>query len=959
MSTVTGAPADARLVQDVGGRIVDIAGGVSGGTLYGWRSDEFLGAEALQVVHPDDRRLAETVRHDVRSSGNTQRIHLRIQSAGGRWLWVECTFTVWPTTDGSADTWTAVDLRDISSQHLSDEILGPLLDLRRIMDEADDLDEAWENGLERLAHMAGFGWAAAWERPRGTPLRRRTVVLASCRSTPVHAAPDEIADAWTAAVARWAAGQDEPHPDGRSSMLLPMTAHGDVIAVVQLGAPDHTVSSTSIDIAAEIVARLSDAIRRRQAADELALATQRFELAYNEAAIGMALMAPDGALIDANPSLCRFLGRDRDELVAIGFEALTHPDDIEADRDHIDQMLAGACTTYQMEKRYLRPDDRVIWGLLSVSLVHDVHDEPLHFIAQIQDIDARKRAEIDLSRSEAQFRAAFDRSPIGMAIIEVDSDDAHDGVRSGEIVEINGELDHLAHRLGLDSPNDWSHRFWQHGGLGLRTHLVGSLTNAPVRWECQLAGPNGIRWVRVVAAPSDQSATSGRRMLILQIEDITEHRLAQEELAHNALHDSLTGLPNRALLTSRIQHAQERSSRNGRHVGVLYVDLDNFKDVNDTLGHATGDALLREVAARFSSVIRPTDTASRLGGDEFVVLCEDLSTDRVEAQTELLEVADRLHDTLREPIGDGDAPLFVSASIGSHLVKGTNAPIRETLGNADVAMYRAKALGRSRTAVFDEALRTEALERVKIATELRHAVDRDELTVVYQPIVDMVSGDVAGAEALLRWHHPDLGTVPPSRFIDVAEESNLIVEIGQLVADDVCATLARFPHLRYITMNVSARQLATSDFVGTILEALHRHRVDPERLAVELTENVLIDAVGSSLRQLDDLRERGVGLGVDDFGTGFASLTYLKRLPVTFVKVDRSFVSGLPDNDDDRSIVEAVVGLAHALRLQPIAEGVETEEQAAFLARLNCQLAQGYLFGRPGPAEELDQVDQG
>ena len=360
------------------------------------------------------------------------------------------------------------------------------------------------------------------------------------------------------------------------------------------------------------------------------------------------------------------------------------------------------------------------------------------------------------------------------------------------------------------------------------------------------------------------------------------------------------------------------------------------------------------VLSTFVSVIRPSDTVARLGGDEFVVLCEDLATDRIEAENELLEIADRLHHVLQTPIGEPDAPQWISASIGSHVIVGTGDPIREALGNADVAMYRAKALGRSRTEVFDEALRREALERIRIAAELRHAVDRDELHVVYQPIVDLRSGAVRAAEALLRWEHPELGSVPPTRFIDIAEESNVIVQLGEFVIDDVCATLARHPQLEYVTINVSARQLATSDFVETIVGALRRHDVAPERLAIELTENVLIDAVGSSLRQLDDLRAMGVGIGVDDFGTGFASLTYLKRLPVTFVKVDRSFVDGLPDEADDRSIVEAVVGLAHALDLLPIAEGVETEAQAAFLTALDCPMAQGYLYGRPVPIDELD-----
>lgn len=406
----------------------------------------------------------------------------------------------------------------------------------------------------------------------------------------------------------------------------------------------------------------------------------------------------------------------------------------------------------------------------------------------------------------------------------------------------------------------------------------------------------------------------------------------------------------------RIRTAQLRSRRSGTRFGILFADLDKFKNVNDSFGHEAGDELLRVVADRFRTDLRPGDTAARIGGDEFVVLCEGLSPDDGEAAGELDAIADRLHACLRAPVVLDSREVFVTISIGMNVVDGPDDDIRTLLSNADTAMYRAKARGRSRSETYDATLRMEAIDRLQIDSELHHAVDRQQLTVVYQPIVELPNGRVCGAEALLRWHHPELGQVRPDMFIDVAEDSELIVDLGDFVMDQVGLYLGtRAPESFYVTANVSARQLSRTDFVDTVERTLERHRLAPHQLAVELTENVLMDAAGSSLSQLNRLRSLGVRVGVDDFGTGYASLTYLKQLPVSFVKIDRSFVSGLVDDPDDRTIADAVIGLAAALDLDVVAEGVETEKQAEILTELGCAYAQGYLYGRPAPpATPLD-----
>jgi diguanylate cyclase (GGDEF)-like protein/PAS domain S-box-containing protein len=465
-------------------------------------------------------------------------------------------------------------------------------------------------------------------------------------------------------------------------------------------------------------------------------------------------------------------------------------------------------------------------------------------------------------------------------------------------------------------------------------------------------------WVRLTAAPV-AAEPERDACAVVQMEDVSRQRAAQARLSHLALHDSLTGLPNRSLALERVRHAQLRSQRSGAHVGVLFVDLDRFKVVNDSLGHDVGDRLLQAVASRFTSVLRPGDTVARLGGDEFLIVCEDLSADEPCAAAELRSVAGRLHGAIAEPIRLGDHVVPVTASVGLALGTGSGEGVESLVSNADTAMYEAKQQGRARSEAFDQHLRTRAVERLRTERDLRDALASDQLWMAYQPLVELASGRVAGAEALLRWDHPVRGPVPPGDFIDVAEDSGLIVEVGQLVVSEVCRDVARHPGwdgLR-IAVNLSARQLSQSDFAQTVRSCLEREGLPPQRLAIELTENVLMEAGGSALRQLEELHAHGIAVGIDDFGTGYASLTYLRRLPVSFVKIDRSFVARLGRDREDASIVEAVVRLCEAMDVSVVAEGIETVEQLAVLQALGCTLGQGFLFGRPVRPDELPLAD--
>ena len=477
----------------------------------------------------------------------------------------------------------------------------------------------------------------------------------------------------------------------------------------------------------------------------------------------------------------------------------------------------------------------------------------------------------------------------------------------------------------------------------------------PFMFDYRVPIDGRIRWVRARGALilDDGGEVAGMRGTC---QDITERIEAQAALTHNALHDPLTGLPNRSLLLDRIEVALARSARIGKSVAVLFLDLDRFKLINDSRGHAAGDVVLRAVAVRLRAAVRPSDTVGRLGGDEFVVICEDGV-----AAWEATLLGERLIRTLEEPFQVEGGEVFVSVSVGIAIAEQAGSP-EELLRDADVAMYQAKQRGRARCEFFDEAMRTEAARRLETATALHRALERNEFVTFYQPMMDVRSGLIVGVEVLVRWNHPERGLISPAEFIPLAEEQGLIVPIGAAVLDEACRQWARwradFPDRGPLVLNVniSARQLHSADFVESIRAVLLAYGVDPGMLCLELTESVLIEDVEAQRHTLAALRELGVGLAIDDFGTGYSSLTYLKRFPVNGIKIDQTFVAGLGRDTFDSAIIESVIELAHAVGLHVTAEGVETLDQLLRLRALGCDFAQGYYFARPQPAAELDAL---
>ncbi len=442
-------------------------------------------------------------------------------------------------------------------------------------------------------------------------------------------------------------------------------------------------------------------------------------------------------------------------------------------------------------------------------------------------------------------------------------------------------------------------------------------------------------------------------------QDVTAQREAAEALSQLALHDPLTSLPNRSLFMDRLGQALRRLVRRDRVLAVLFVDLDRFKAINDRFGHATGDETLVSVGMRLREVLRPHDTVARLGGDEFVVLCEDLDDDRA-----AVRVAERVLAALDQPVAFGDQELTCSASIGIALTRRSDVTPDALLRDADMAMYRAKETGRNRVEVFDNTARLRTQARIQTAEELRLAVDSDQLRVVYQPIVHLGQATPAGMEALVRWQHPRRGLLAPAEFIQVAEDTGLVVPLGAWVLRQACQDLTELldpavigggPPELVMSVNLSARQLSTAGLVTMVERTLSDFDLPPWRLCFEITESILMDDVDVAIPVLSDLRGLGVRLAIDDFGTGYSSLGYLRRFPVDIVKLDRAFVAGLGSDSAADAIAAAVINLGHALGLSVIAEGVETEEQLTVLRALRCDRAQGYLWSTPqapGPLAE-------
>jgi len=474
-------------------------------------------------------------------------------------------------------------------------------------------------------------------------------------------------------------------------------------------------------------------------------------------------------------------------------------------------------------------------------------------------------------------------------------------------------------------------------------------------WNRRKNGEIYPEWLNISAVKDDAGLTTH---YVAIFSDITERLHAQTQIDTLAFFDPLTQLPNRRLLLDRLEQSQHTSTRHSRKSALLFVDLDNFKTLNDTLGHHQGDLLLVQVAQRLKACMREGDTVARLGSDEFVVMLENLSEDDIEAATQAETVADNVLRAFRQDFELDHGTHRSTPSIGITLFGGDSPDNSEPLRHAELAMFQAKAAGRNTLRFFDARMQAEVSARAALEADLREAVQQQQFLLHYQPQV-VGAGRITGVEALVRWQHPRRGMVPPGEFISLAEESELILTIGQWVLETACAQLAAWanqPKLAHLTMavNVSARQFKQADFVDSVLATLERTRANPKRLKLELTESMLVDDVEATIVKMGALKAHGVAFSLDDFGTGYSSLAYLKRLPLDQLKIDQGFVSNIVTDPNDAAIAKMVVVLAESMGLSVIAEGVELQAQADFLAHQGCHAYQGYLFSRPLPLAALE-----
>lgn len=477
---------------------------------------------------------------------------------------------------------------------------------------------------------------------------------------------------------------------------------------------------------------------------------------------------------------------------------------------------------------------------------------------------------------------------------------------------------------------------------------------------CNRAKDGSLYWVQSTVVPLIGKNGKPEQYIAIRA-DITSRKAAEAKAQRMALHDALTGLPNRRLMTEKLAEAVFSKAQQPGFGAVLLMDLDHFKEVNDTLGHAVGDELLQQVTSRLASSVRQTDTVARFGGDEFVIILNSVGADVASATKSTRAVCETISLALAEPYQLGDQHFEVTQSIGATLFSCEEDQPAELIQQADIALYSAKAAGRNQLCFFDPLQQAETIERALLARDLRQALENDEMVLFYQPIVNTQQNIIVGVEALLRWFHPEHGLVPPDNFIPLAEGSGLILPIGDWVLKTACQQLAQWqddPKKEALVMavNISARQLSQADFVDRVKSALEQTGARAERLRLELTESIFQDNIKDTVTKMDALRSAGVMFSLDDFGTGYSSLSYLKRLPLDHLKIDKSFIDDILTDPSDAAIVQTVIALANSLGVGVVAEGVETREQQDWLLENGCDFFQGYLFSRPVPMEQLNAL---
>src|SRR5215213_5788893 len=695
---------------------------------------------------------------------------------------------------------------------------------------------------------------------------------------------------------------------------------------------------------------IRDVTERNEAETVIKESEERFRSLVQHTSDIITILEADGSIRYVSPAVERVMGYKPEEQVGTNAFGSVHPGDKEQASNTFAEVLKRPGLHPPLEFRVPHKDGS--WRFLE-HVVNNLLEDPTvrGVVITSRDVTKGKEAQRKLRKAEQRYRTLVERVPAVVYVQEIGGPDSA-MYMSPQIETLTGyspeECENSDLRWRMVHPED-RERIQSEDE---RTGEPGEVFSTEYR---VLHRDGRTKWVRNESVIIEDE-TSGTRYWQGFMLDITERKALEQQMHHQAYHDPLTGLPNRALFMDRLQHALRRAHRRGNKVAVLFTDLDNFKVINDSLGHEVGDQLLVAVAERLKTCLRPEDTAARLGGDEFTILVEDIA-----GVGEGVQIAKRIAEILQPPFALEDQEVFATVSTGIALNSPAQEHSADLLRHADLAMYRAKRRGKARYEVFEPSMDAKAVERLILETGLRRALVRQQFRVYYQPIVALDNDKVAGVEALVRWEHPQRGLLLPEEFLSVAEETGLIVRIGQWVLREA-GKQARIWQERYpvtppltISVNLSTREFFHPKLVA---EVLGESEIDPARLQLEITEGAMTtNGMSSTDRTLRSLKRMGVKLAIDDFGLGYSSLSYLKRFPVDFLKIDRSFIAGLGGEPNgvskDKEIVKAMIDLTHALGLRVIAEGVETSKQLARLRNMKCDLAQGYYFSEPLPSEAL------
>lgn len=674
-----------------------------------------------------------------------------------------------------------------------------------------------------------------------------------------------------------------------------------------------------------------------------------------QATVGIVHATPEGHILRCNAEFASLIGYPREEVRGLMLQEITADGDGALCIASFQKLWTGATDALSLEIRLIRKTGELAWIKLTASLLRDREGWPSHLLAHVEATAKPKDEAVpepptaqQVPLKQNRYRSAFETSPDGVLIARaedgkiVDANPALLDIMQFDLEEVIG---HTSRELDI-----WAD---EADGRKVAEALREEATCRDL--EVRLRRKNGeVFWAQLSASFAE---VEGESCVISYIRDVSVAKADEEKIRNLAFYDTLTGLPNRRLLWERLRQALVSSIRSGSKHALLFVDLDGFKSLNDTLGHHIGDLLLQETARRIQNCVREVDTVARLGGDEFVIILEDLSQIPEIAAAQARTVGGKILSAIDQPFLLEGRECHTTSSMGITVFGNQSESTNEVLQQADIAMYQAKAAGRNAMFFFAPALQASVNARVALERDLRQAIRENQFALFYQPQLDR--GLLTGAEALLRWRHPSRGLVAPHEFVPLAEETGLIFPLGTWVLETACMQLAHWAdrkegqHLS-IAVNVSAREFRQPKFVEHVLAALERTGANPKNLKIELSESMFGENVEDVIAKMTALKSHGIGFSLEDFGTGYSSMTYLKRLPLDQIKIDRTFVGEILKDPISSAVAQAIISFGKAMGLSVIAEGVETEEQRAFLAKLGCHSFQGFLFSHPLPLGEFN-----